>query len=274
MRRLVLGITLFLSIAVFVPEVLAQVMIEQGKVVLKVNPGETVVDTITIDNTSKTTPITLRVYWNDFMYIAPFDGTKEFNPAGTSERSLNNWITFSPQQFTIEPLGSKKVSYSLQVPATAKGGYYGVLFLENAEAKNTNKIGMTVVTRLGALFFVETTNSSRKAVVANRKYADKNFQAEFTNLGDVVLIPDATYYFLDKNGLVAQRGEIKKFYLAAQKKANFKVPVDEKLAAGQYTAILTFDFGDNESFTDEFDFIKADNGTITIVPKPEKSAAE
>lgn len=241
----------------------AQVMIEQGKVVIKANPGESVVNALTVHNTGKDALI-LRVYWEDFLYIEPFNGTKKFMAAGTSDRSMNSWLTFSPQQFTLEAASTKKINYSVLVPENAKGGYYGVLFIEASGAQSKDQIGLTIVTRMGSLFFVETTNSTWKGRVENLKFGEKEFAADFVNEGDVVLIPDATYYYLDKEGLVAERGEIKKFYLAPGKTVGFKVPVGEALAANDYTAILTFDFGGGNNVTHEFDFKKSADGAIAI----------
>lgn len=246
----------------------AQVMIEQGKVIIKANPGETIVNKLPIHNTSTTNSINLRAYWEDFIYTEPFAGEKDFMAAGTSEYSASRWINFSPQQFTLQPKGSQMISYSIQIPVDAKGGYYGVLFLEEGEGKMDSNIGVSVVTRVGALFFIEVTNSTRKCKVDNLKFADKKFSGDFANLGDVILIPDATYYILDEEGLVAERGEIKKFYLPPQKTAIFEVETGEKLPAGKFTAIFTFDFGGGENFTYEFDFEKSEDQVIVISSLP------
>lgn len=242
----------------------AQVMIEQGKVIIKASPGETIVNKLPIHNTSTTNSINLRAYWEDFIYTDPFAGEKDFMAAGTSEYSASRWINFSPQQFTLQSKGSQMISYSIQVPADAKGGYYGVLFLEEGGGKTDGNIGVSVVTRVGALFFIEITNSIRKCKVDNLQFADKKFSGNFTNLGDVILIPDATYYILNQEGLVAERGEIKKFYLPPQKTASFNVETGEKLPAGKFTAVLTFDFGGGENFTYEFEFDKTEDQMIAI----------
>lgn len=262
--RLPTWLLLTIFSVLFIPAAQAQVMIEQGKVVIRANPGETIVNTLPVHNTSEQDAITLRAYWEDFMYIEPFTGDKEFTPAGTSDRSASRWINFSPQQFTLDPRGSKLISYSIQVPADAKGGYYGVLFFEEGGGTAQTRVGVSVVTRIGALFFIETTNSTYKGQLENLEFSGKEFKGDFANLGDVVLIPDSTYYILDKEGLVAERGEMPKFYLAPGKKTAAKFTAAEKLSAGDYTAVLTFDFGGGENYTYEFDFTKSADGSIAI----------
>jgi len=254
----------FVFTVLFISQANAQVMIEQGKVVIRANPGETIVNTLPIHNTSEQSPITLRVYWEDFMYIEPFNGDKEFMPAGTSDRSASRWVNFSPQEFTLDPKGSKLISYSIQVPQDAKGGYYGVLFLEEGGGDAQGSVGVSIVTRIGALFFIETTNSSRTCKIENLAFSDQEFKGDFMNTGDAVLIPDSTYYIIDKDGLVAERGEIAKFYLAPEKTTAVKFSAGDKLAVGSYTVVLTFDFGGGESYTYEFDYTKATDGSVKV----------
>ncbi|MCB9757894.1 MAG: hypothetical protein H6753_05680 [Candidatus Omnitrophica bacterium] len=264
MHKYIIAIVIVCGVWFFSTNACAQVMIEQGKVIIKANPGETIVNKLPIHNTSGTNSINLRAYWEDFIYTAPFAGEKDFMAAGTSEYSASRWINFSPQQFTLQSKGSQMISYSIQVPVDAKGGYYGVLFLEEGGGNPDGNIGVSVVTRVGALFFIEITNSVRKCKIEHLKYADKKFSGDFTNLGDVILIPDSTYYILDQEGLVAERGEIKKFYLPPQKTAAFDVEIGEKLPVGKFTAVLTFDFGASENFTYEFDFEKTDDKMIIM----------
>ncbi|MCB9771729.1 MAG: hypothetical protein H6754_04205 [Candidatus Omnitrophica bacterium] len=264
MRKNILILAIILSLGGFSSVAYAQIMLEEGKIIIRANPGETIVNVLPVHNMSTTNTVNLRAYWEDFNYVEPFDGTKDFTPSGTSERSASRWVNFSPQQFSLEAKGSKKISYSIQVPTDAKGGYYGVLFFEEGTGQAEGQVGVSIVTRVGALFFIETTTSSRKGKVENLKFEENHFSGDFVNLGDVILIPDSTYYLMNDEGIVAYRGEIKKFYLAAGKAANFQVPVSKELASGKYTAVLTFDFGNGENETQEFDFRKTSDGSISI----------
>lgn len=264
-RSKVLGISLLLLGSVLSGSALAEIMIEQGKIEIRANPGETIVDTITVHNTSKNQPMRLRVSWEDFTYVEPYDGKKEFMAQGTGPNSASGWVTYSPQEFTLEALATKKITYSFQIPETAKGGYYGVLLLQEGGDSNPGQIGVSIVTRVGSLFFIETTNSNKIAKIENVAVAGKTFTADFLNQGDVIMIPNATFYVLDKDGLVADRGEIKKFYLPPGAKTNFEVAFSDKLAAGNYSIILTFDLGEGSSVVKEIEFSQSDKGDLTIV---------
>lgn len=268
MRSKILGLASFILISLFSSTGYAQVMIEQGKIVIKANPAESVVNTITVHNTSKEAAIHLRAYWEDFVYIAPFDeGKKDFTAAGTGPYSASRFVNFSPQEFTIKPGGTQKVSYAIQMPEDAKGGYYGTLFLEESGEKATSKIGVSIVTRIGSLFFIESTDSKKTGLIDNHQVAGNQITADFTNTGNVIMIPDSTYYVLDKDGMVADRGDIKKFYLPPDKKFSYKIDLNKDLSAGAYTLISTFDLGDGENLTDELDFVKNVDATIAITPK-------
>ncbi len=268
MQAKILCLTGFLLFNLCATNVFAQVMIEQGKIVIKANPAESVVNTITVHNTSKEKAIHLRAYWEDFVYIAPFDeGKKDFTAAGTGPYSASRFVNFSPQEFTLKPGGTQKVSYAIQMPEDAKGGYYGTLFLEESGAKASTKIGVSIVTRIGSLFFIESTDSKRTAVMDNHKVSGNQITADFTNTGNVFMIPDSTFYVLDKEGMVADRGDIKKFYLPPDKKTSYLVELSKDLAAGTYTLISTFDLGDGESLTDELEFTKTADATILLMPK-------
>lgn len=268
MRIKILSVASLILISLFSSNVYAQIMIEQGKIVIKANPAEAVVNTITVHNTSKAAAIHLRAYWEDFVYIAPFDeGKKDFTAAGTGPYSASRFVNFSPQEFTIKPGGTQKISYAIQMPEDAKGGYYGTLFLEESGAKASTKIGVSIVTRIGSLFFIESTDSKKTAVMDNHQVNGNQITADFTNTGNVIMIPDSTYYVLDKEGMVADRGDIKKFYLPPDKKVPYKIDLSKDLSPGPYTLISTFDLGDGESLTDELEFVKNADATISIAHK-------
>ncbi len=268
MRKYLNLLNAIILVIILAPSASAQLMIEQGKVVIRANPGETVVNTITVHNTSRDISLHLRAYWEDFVYVAPYDkGDKDFTAAGTGPYSASRFVNFSPQEFTLKPLEKNKVSYSVQMPASAKGGYYGTLFLEEAGGKPSGRIGVSLVTRIGSLFFIESTNSKKTAVIDNHQVNGNEITADFTNTGDVIMIPDSTDYIMDKEGMVADRGDISKFYLPPGKKTPFKITLKKDLPAGTYTSVSTFDLGDGDTITDELDFAKAADGKITLLPK-------
>ena len=242
----------------------AQLLIERSKVVETLSPGETLVGEVFLHNSSPDTPFSVKVYWEDFKYLPPFNGKKEFLPAGSTPGSLAKWANFSPQQFTLDPKTKQPINYSIQLPPDAKGGYYGVLFFERGDMQPSGQIGVNIIFRLGALFFIETVNKDKSAEITEVKIAESDILGLFSNLGDIILFPKGIYYILDGDGLVAERGELEKIYLPAGEKAEFKVSIPEALKAGDYTVVLTFDLDEGDSLVKEIDFNKAQGGRIEI----------
>lgn len=228
----------------------AQLFLEEGKVVLAVVPGERINKSITISNTTDQ-EISVRAYWQDFEYQSPYDGSKAFVPQGSTKLSASHMITFSPLDFKLPGFGKQKIDYTISVPQTAKGGYYGVLFLEKAADPLQAQMGLSLVTRVGSLFFIETKDKSKHSEVGNVQIVSDKITGTFKNLGNAILIPRMTYNVFDKEGLVADRGELKKLYVPPGASADWDVNLPTGLSAGEYVLVLNTDLDDGDVIVNE-----------------------
>ena len=242
---------------------MAQLFLEDGKIVLTVVPGERVNRSIFVSNTTDK-EVSVRVYWQDFMYQPPYDGAKAFVPEGTTKLTANKMITFSPLVFKLPPFGRQKIDYALDVPGSAKGGYYGVLFFEKGPDPKMGKTALSIVTRVGSLFFIETNNKSKKSEVGGVQVNAEKITGTFSNQGDVILIPRMTYNVLDKEGLVADRGELKKIYVPPGTSANWELNLPKKITAGQYSLVLNTDLDDGDVIVNEISIVIDDAGHLKI----------
>ena len=234
----------------------AQVFVEQGKVNVLVHPGEQISDAVTVSNTTGKT-VKARIYWEDFSYQSPFDGAKKFAPAGTLKTSLASWVKFSPRDVVLPAFGKVNISYVIDVPQNASGGYYGVLFVEpqNTLMGEGDK-GVRIITRVGSLFFVETGDRNKTASLADVSIQGKKLKARLRNSGNVVLLPEASFYVMDREGLAMDRGEIKKYYLPPDGVVDIEVALGSELSKGEYTMVLTFDLQDGDVLVKEIEFSK------------------
>lgn len=241
----------------------AQVVVGKTKVQLTLTPGQTVVDSIKLNNTTSK-PVGVRIYMQDFQYIEPFDGSKKFLPPSSTESSCASWVTVSPQQLTIPAYGRKEVNYTVKVPHGARGGHYGILFFEQIPEDIKGRVGLQLISRVGCLFFLETADKQKKVEIEDVAVEGENFQAVFANNGDVIIIPQGTFYIMDSNGMVADRGSIDAFYLPPGQRANFVIGISSQISPGSYTAVVTFDLNDGDIVVREIDFSKRADGALVI----------
>jgi hypothetical protein len=241
----------------------AQLFLEDGKVNLAVSGGEHTNGSLLIHNTASE-PADVKVYWEDFEYKAPYDGTKNFLPAGTAPASASQWVTFSPQVFTMPGFGQQKIEYTVSAPSQIEEGHYGVLFFERNSDSLKNVAGVTVVTRVGCLFFIEPKNKIKKAVLQNIKLTASSLTLNFVNQGNVILIPRTTYYMMQEGGLVLNRGEIKKLYVPPGVSALLEISLKMKFKAGRYTLVVNSDLEDGDVAVKEIGLAVDASGQLTI----------
>ncbi|MCA9405805.1 MAG: hypothetical protein KC684_04665 [Candidatus Omnitrophica bacterium] len=250
-------------LGLFCTNVEAQILVEQGKVIEVIAPGETVTGVLNIHNTSGE-PINVIGYWEDFDYVEPYNGNKKFLPAGAGEKSASEWINLSPTSFQLAPFQRKEVSYVINPPQDSTGGYYGVVFFEKESPDVDSRLGVRIVSRVGSLFFLESVDQKRSGRYENIVTEGSGFTGKFTNEGNVILIAEGVYFILDAEGLAVDRGEVPNIYLPPGKTADYKIPFSNELTAGSYTLLLTVDLGEGASLVKEIDFQKTSSGDMTI----------
>jgi hypothetical protein len=118
---------------------------------LTANPGETKTNTVRVTNLADQ-PVPYS------MLVQSFVGN-EFGQATVIPDSqdptyaLSQWVTVSPQTFTLAPKSSQNVTFTINIPANAEpGGRYGtILASANSSVKTLNGSGEAVSPRVGAL---------------------------------------------------------------------------------------------------------------------------
>jgi hypothetical protein len=106
------------------------------------------------------------------------------------------------------------------------------------------------------LFFVETGDRNKDASVDQVSVSGNILKGRFRNEGNVVLLPQASYYIMDREGLAADRGELKKYYLPPGESVNFDLALSKDLSPGEYTLVLTFDLQDGDVLVKEIEITK------------------
>jgi len=205
---------------------------------------------ITIDNPTEY-PKQIRAYLEDWYYLSTIEGTKEFQPAGTSELSCAKWISFFPAEFTIPPYGRQKINYTVKVPQETKGGHYAILFLETSgpPAAQEQGVNVGVLVRVGCLFYVEAEGTiNRSAAIDNLNVAQNDgagyqIRANFKNTGNTDITASGTFNIINEKGMVYARGKFNNVYTFPKDTAVLIANWKESLPAGRYDLILTFNLG-------------------------------
>ncbi len=254
----------FCTVGILTGEAKAQLFLENGKVSLAVSGGDHLNGSLLIHNTSSQ-PENIKVYWEDFEYKSPYDGSKTFLPAGTAPGSASQWVSFSPQTFSIPAFGQQNIDYTVSVPSQIQEGHYGVLFFEkSSESPIGGGDEITLVTRVGCLFFIEPSNKNKKAVLQDIGLKANNITASFVNQGNVILIPRTTYYMMQEGGLVLNRGEIKKLYVPPGASAPLEIPLKKQVNPGHYTLVVNSDLEEGDVVVKEIGLVVDASGQITV----------
>ncbi len=240
--------TLFLTQGVFAIEV---TQVEPAKVRVITEPGTVKTGVVTLTNPSHEVKI-IKAYLEDWVYLPACDGTKDFRPAGTTELSAADWISFSPAEFRLPPFGKQVLNYTVRIPQDAKGGRYAVLFFENVlggQDKTTEGVSVNLAIRVASLFYIEPKgNIERKAKIEDIKVVNKGYgniaiTLKFSNIGNVDITTKGTYSIIDKKGKVYARGAFNDSYTFPGYSTILTAKWKELIPQGAYDLILTIDTG-------------------------------
>ena len=262
----ILVLSFLLSVVAGTQPAAASLVIRESRIQQEIAPGTTVLGSLEASNSSNSV-LDIKLYWMDFEYQPPFyDGGKQFLPVGSSDYSCHDYISFEPKTLSLGPYEKRQVKYSISVPDDFHGGCDGVLFFElGANQDPSGKVALGLTTRIGAIFFLESTNKVKRAVLKDLTVAADSLNGVMVNEGDIVLFPQVVYYVMNSDGMVEDRGEVKKMYLPPGQQADFVIPLSADLSSGTHTMILTGDLQEGDSVVQEIDLSKDAQGGFKIV---------
>jgi hypothetical protein len=255
-KKRIFFICLFFLSSFFISDVLAVNLpyINKSKIRVSVIPGKQAYGEIIVENPTLGA-YAMQLNLEDWYYLPSADGAKEFMPAGTFNRSCAPWITFSPSEFTIPAFGKQKINYSIRVPKDARGGYYTSLFFETSVGElpapgKEREAGIDLRVRIATLFYVEAEGTiERKATIDNLSVTKDSssdnllIRLDFENTGNVDITAGASFYLMDKKGLVCARGEFNNVYTFGGGKAKLNATWKKPIPAGIYDLVITLDLG-------------------------------
>ncbi|GGK29746.1 hypothetical protein GCM10008955_24470 [Deinococcus malanensis] len=157
-----------------------------GPRTLTLKPGTNEVIEYTLTN-SGTSPVRATIFSNDYTQ-AP-DGTMVHAPALSLPHSLERFMKFNQTAYVVPAQGTVKVRANVSVPATATGGYWGVIGVDAetpAVSAGGNAVGIRV--RYAMVTALEVTGTMNHDVrienVATESGSSPNVQVTFRNSGN------------------------------------------------------------------------------------------
>jgi hypothetical protein len=253
----------------------AGIRIDSPKVRISAAQGGYSSGEIKVENTGQE-EIPIKVYLEDWVYASP-DGSKEFMPKGTTPLSCSSWITFYPADFKLAAGASGVVHYTVNIPADAVGGHYGVMFFETegGEMAQTTEDGATafvkVLNRVGALFYAEPEGTVKKTAEVRslnieQKLNDVIVTVAFENTGNTDIAVSGSFDVLDDDGFVYVRGAFEDTYTLPADKAELRsVASSANLKGGRYDLLITLDFQNGGSLIQEASFVVGPQGNISDI---------
>jgi hypothetical protein len=256
----------FCALALSLPLSCFALRINNPKFDIQLDKGKSYSGSITVENNSDK-DARIRVYAEDFIYVPPFDGSKEFSHLGTTNFSLSSWLVLPPTEFTLLPYANQTVNFILRPQESVTKVHCGVIFFETTIGKTTNEQGqgIDILGRVGSLIFVEP-QELRKIGEFSEITADHNsLTGNFLNNGNTFLHVQGTYYIIDAAEIVKDRGKITELYLLPQDKARVAIKLPQNLSEGKFTLVITFDLEGETAVVKEIDLQVSANGEVNIL---------
>lgn len=175
------------------------------------NPGDTVLDVLKIENESPE-PLTIYPIVKNFTSDKAESGEPQFYGAeeNVDGTALAKWITLDPKPITLEPKQKANLPFSINVPkdGAQPGGHYGAILLSTGSPEEGGKVG--IISQLGVLILVRVSGEVREAAaIAEFGFKEKrlwydslpvDFFLRFENDGNTHLRPIGSVLITDMFG--------------------------------------------------------------------------
>ncbi|HSH18297.1 MAG TPA: DUF916 domain-containing protein [Candidatus Saccharimonadales bacterium] len=225
---------------------------------LSANPGDTITNTIRVDNL---------IDQAQEVTVSPrnFTALGEEGQVNLTEEdstySLAKWITIAPAKGSVAPKESQEFTYTIKVPANAEpGGRFGSIVFKTTARPLQGQSGVAVGQEIGSLLFLKIAgNVQEKSSVADFKaaraineYKPVPFEVRVKNEGNVHLRPKGTVTITNIFGkkVATVPLESRNVLPDAVRKMTAEWKDGGRLIFGRYTATVSVVYGsDNQIAT-------------------------
>lgn len=198
---------------------------------------------VTIDNSRSDQTLHLKVYVTDVIFLP--DGTNDFPPAGSTERSCAGWVKIIPEEIDIPAGKTQSVRVNVSVPQGAAGGYYGIVFFESASTSVEG--GLNINFRVGGLLDVTVANTEvRQAKLTGISFTKPNYiDVDIFNEGNILIRPKGKIKILDSRGKKIKQLDFNPqgWGILPKSLRKFRSELKETLSSAKYRLKLEIDYG-------------------------------
>jgi hypothetical protein len=222
--------------------------------------GQSQTEIINIINQDSTAPLRLKVS------VKAWEKDKRgqityYDPASKA-RSCGNWLVVNPSEFEIPAGGVETARFTVTVPESVKGSYWGIIFFES-QPDTTVKItvGVRLVGRVGVSVYVNVDGTLQfQSEMTGLTYKRGGYKRhEFT----VGIKNDGNAFFRPKGALEIKDAAGKKInttpipddqIVLPGAQSDMKIIINEVIPPGRYTATINLDSGLPELLEGEVGF--------------------
>lgn len=219
----------------------------------RAQPGDTITGSITVLNPGGTR-VRAVLSLADWRYRE--DGTPVYPDAGTLERSLCPWVTFTPAEAMLGPGERATVRYTIDVPAdAAAGSHWGELFVtgEDPEPPPGRQMA-TFSVRVGHTMYVNVPPEEPAGEIAGifgeppaSPGGAYNLAIQYHNSGNVAQQVRGHVILRDGTGSSVNQVDVPLFVTLPGETTVRVVKVTGPLEAGAYSALVVYNYGDAET---------------------------
>jgi len=252
---------------------------------LVVLPGRVTRDALTLTNNGEKAQY-IRIEAVDWVPTGP--SMQSYVAPGSLERSISAWLDFWPSETTIEPGENIQVQVELTAPSSARGSYWGMLFVKllpsssPVETGETQaQVGMVVV--LGVAIYADAGGGESQGRIIGFSYEPLDpdrqmlFTVKFEDTGITRLRPTGTIQIRDEGGDIVRELMLPQFTSLPDTNQHLQVPLtrvpserpgvenpepvepEPPLPPGTYLAIAIIDYGGDALVAAQLPFEIEDN---------------
>ena len=214
--------------------------------------GQMVVNILNHADNKKSYTVTL----NDF--VIDSTGRMDYLDAGSTAKTINNWVTISPAFFDLQPNESTKITVTMRVPSGNEGNAtrWGMLFIQEVAEQNetigadkSTKAGVTINPAIGVYILQSPASyQNEAATISNFQMGenDKKMTADIKNTGDKIL--QVKVYLIISDLQTAEEITLSpvEFTIVPGVKKVIALDLPENLNNGDYTITGVLDYSPNK----------------------------